>query len=124
MGDHLPRRSHPARLHHLIPPQPKHPSLINHLATQNLSRPLARLSHDAPFWSAAAQLPLLHTNPHHKSYPRAPDRIIPELSLNRISTIRVLSRAISSGEQAPLGATHVSPARKRWVRNPKGPQAP
>src|SRR5258708_4428207 len=99
MGDHLPRRPHPARLHPLPPrppparppplppPQPKHPPLINHLATQNLSRPLARLSHDAPFWSAAVQLPLLHTNPHHKSYPRAPDRIIPELSLNRISAV-------------------------------------
>src|SRR5258708_14660960 len=87
MGDHLPRRPHPARLHHLIPPQPKHSPLINHLATQNLSRPLARLSHDAPFWSAAAQLPLLHTNPHHKSYPRAPDRIIPEQSnLNDLGT--------------------------------------
>src|SRR5882762_2963727 len=24
MGDHLPRSPHPARLHHLIPPQPKH----------------------------------------------------------------------------------------------------
>src|SRR6266403_5170657 len=86
MGDHLPRCPHPARLHHLIPPQPKHSPLINHLTTQNLSRPLARLSLISPFWSAAAQLPLLHTNPHHKSYPRAPDCIIPELSLNRISS--------------------------------------
>src|SRR5215470_15381233 len=49
MRHNLARCPRSRRLNHLVPPQPKHPPLINHLASQNLSLPLP-LRHSAlPF---------------------------------------------------------------------------
>src|SRR6266481_9672857 len=115
MGDHLPRRPHPARLHHLIPPQPKHSPLINHLATQNLGRPLARLSHVSLHSCRGGFNPPSSAKPKHA--------IILELTGSNLSSLSAVP-VDAAPESSAGGAEDVSPARKCWVRNPEGPQAP